>query len=161
MGVLRFVVAACILGLITLEGLNTTAALEAQKQATDLVVHIGTHFKLNPAHLKAVTDNLHYLKFVALSAFAALVIRFHAFFLALYVILTRADQICKKWSPIQKAIAAKGPIEAANSTFSELTYILTNVAIVAYLLSFCCSGCSSSQACAAPQTQKGTHTVHK
>lgn len=162
MAVLRFVVAVCILGVITLEGLNTAASLEAQKNATELVTHLGTRFSLDPKIIKTITDNLPYLKFLALSALGALVIRFHAFLIALYVILTRAEGVCKHWTPVQKALQAKPSADTVGSHREDLTYILTFVGVVAYLLSFCCSSCGSAKACAhATEEKKGTHNVHK
>jgi hypothetical protein len=156
MGIFGFATTVCILSLITLQGLNSTAALEAQKHATALVAHVGQQFKVDAKHLKLVVENLPYLKFVALGAFAVFVVRFYAFFLALYVILTQAEPILQRIPIIQKAIVGKGPVDGANEVYSELTYILTNVAIITYLLSICWSSSRSSKS-----SQKGTHTVHK
>lgn len=159
MGVLRFVVAVCVLGVITLEGLNTTAALEAQKGATELVTHLGTRFSLDPKLIKTVVDQLPYLRFVALSALAAILVRYYSVIIALYVLLTRAESLCRHWTPVQKAFLSRSPAEVANTHREDLTFILTVVGTVAWLLTYCCSGCGT-KACA-PATQKGTHTVHK
>jgi hypothetical protein len=142
MGLFGFATTVCILSLITLQGLNTTAALEAQKQATALVAHVGHAFKLDAKHLKLVVDNLPYLKFVALGAFSVLAIRFYAFFLALYMIITQAMPIYQRVPAVQKAFLMKGPVAGANDVSDELTYILTNVAIITYLFSICYSSYS-------------------
>lgn len=159
---MRYVVAACVLGLITLEGLNTGAALEAQKNATTLVTHLATRFGVDAKMQKMVIDNLPYLRFIALSAFGVLVLRFHAFFLALYVLLTRAEGVCQRWTPLQKAFLANGAAKAAEAHYDDLRYILTTVGAVAYLLSICCTSCSSSRACGHAKAEAdAAKTAHK
>lgn len=139
-----FICTVCILALITLQGLNTNAALEAQKQATALVAHAGHAFKIDAKHLKTVVDLLPYLKFIALGAFITLLVRPYAIILALYMILTQGESICQRIPVIQKAIVGKGPVAGANEAYPELTYVLTNVAIIAYLLTICCSSCTKT-----------------
>lgn len=161
MGLMRFVVAICLFGLLTLEGLNTKTALEGQKNATALVLQLGSQFKVDAKILKQITDNLPYLKFVALSAFGALLIRFHAFFLALYVILTRAEHLLKVWGPVQKAITTKGPVEGAVSVTDELTYIFLTVSLVAWLLDYSFSFFGSKRVASSGKAERGSKNVAK
>lgn len=148
MGLFKSIATICVLGLLTVEGLNPTLSAAAEKNAAGFIGHLAAQFKFDA---KAILGLLPFLRYIALGAFAALIINLHNLLLVVYIFLTRGLQLQKHFQAVQAAIGSKGAIEGINSSVQDVIYILTTVGTIALLLDHTWSACCSSGKCATPK----------
>lgn len=123
--------------LIALEGFSPEFQKNQITQVTQLITFIGKEAQVD---VSAVIPHLVHLKYVAISALAVVVLRFHGFFIALYLILTRALNIVNHVKKIYP-VAIAGDINKLSSAHAnDLTYLLTSVGLIAYFISVICFG---------------------
>ena len=154
MGLFASIATICILGLITLEGLNPTLQAQTEKSAAAFVGLLASQFKIDP---KPILGLVPLLRFVALSALAAFFLRVHYFVLVAYLLFTRGTQLLAHQKTAFAAITQKGVVDGINSSVPDVTYILSTIGLIALLLhNLFCSG---SKKCAT--THKDTKTKGK
>lgn len=132
MGLFGFVTLFAITAIVALEGYNQTLAGKAQTDATNFITTLAKQYGFNAA---LILPHLANLRFVALSAILALVFSPSAWVSAIYLILTRGLHLQTNFQKVLSTVSAKG-IEGINGVATELTYLLTTVALITYLLSF-------------------------
>ena len=138
MGFLSLLVTVSIASLIAVEGLSSGFAAERIAPATQFIKEIGTSFKFDT---KAVIALLPHLKVLAISALAVIVIPFHGVLVALYLIITRATPLTKHIHTIEDKFAKSTDVLGIiGSSYVELTYILTSLALIFFFLNLTFSG---------------------
>ena len=131
MGLFASIATICILGLITLEGLNPTLQAQTEKSAAAFVGLLASQFKIDP---KPILGLVPLLRFVALSALAAFFLRVHYFVLVAYLLFTRGTQLLAHQKTAFAAITQKGVVDGINSSVPDVTYILSTIGTIALLL---------------------------
>ena len=152
MGLFSSIATICILGLITLEGLNPTLQAQTEKSAAAFIGILASNFKIDP---KPILGLVPLLRFVALSALAAFVLRIHYFVLVAYLVFTRGSQLLAHQKTAFAAITQKGVVDGVNSSIPDVTYVLSTVGTIALLLHnlFCSGSKKQTHAQAATKTK--------
>ena len=152
MGLCSFLAVVAVCGIIALEGLNPNLWTEAERGATSFVTLVGSLAKVD---VKPIIAQLPLLKYLALSAPLAILMRSHLILVGLYILITRFAQALFKHEAVHKAITSKGFLPGIVSATPEVVYILTSLFFLGFCWSYCC--CSSSSSCSKQSTHSKEH----
>lgn len=142
MGLFSFITKVCLIALVALEGVNTDLIVQGEKNAAVLLGYLATHFGLN---VKSLIAFIPFLRFLAIGSLGALLGSIFNLLPVVYLLFTRANLIQTKTSSILSSITSKGPLEGANASIGDITYVLSSVATIAFFASNIFSCCSKTK----------------